>query len=439
MRSALACVRTILRLAAILSAVIAVSPAFAAPGSGTLYGTDASGGSLLAIDRATGAATFVGFMGIGPVPALAVDPTTGIMYAATGGGSPRLFTVDPDTGAATFVGDTGLGFAAVGAMDFSADGTLYAAVNIVGDGGTGSDHLATIDTATGAATVIGPFGTCSNLPFPSCTIEGMEAIAFDRFGTLWGALNTRGAAGQPGLYTINLATGAATFSGPIHGLFGISPPGGVVSLQFACDGTLYGGTATAISPAADGGRLITLDPTTGFFSFVGGVSATGGRSLGALAFGSNCATVTAGFRGTGEGVGRGSAKTGVRILGSFLLDGAINLDTATSVTITSLLDDGNRDVAGLPLTLHAECCNNAKTAYFKTADGVVPIARVTLHDQGRGEFTFRIEVSKATSQPSNQCPKPLLTTTFLVDGITVSTQQPWLCYGTGNQYLRSPR
>lgn len=33
----------------------------------------------------------------------------------------------------------------IGGMDFRSDGTLFAAVNIAGDGGTGSDHLAIID------------------------------------------------------------------------------------------------------------------------------------------------------------------------------------------------------------------------------------------------------------------------------------------------------
>jgi hypothetical protein len=42
-----------------------------------------------------------------------------------------------------------------------------------------------------------------------------------------------------------------------------------VSLQFGCDGTLYGGTATALDEAGDGGRLITIDPATGTFAFVG--------------------------------------------------------------------------------------------------------------------------------------------------------------------------
>jgi hypothetical protein len=151
----------------------------------------------------------------------------------------------------------------------------------VGDGGTGSDHLATIDKATGTATVIGPFGTCSG-PF-SCSIEGIEGIAFDRSGTLWGSLSARGAAGTPGLYRIDPATGGATFVAPILNSSGAPPSGGVVSLQFACDGSLYGGTATGIT-APDGGRLVTIDPATGVFSFVGSVSATTGNSLGALAF-----------------------------------------------------------------------------------------------------------------------------------------------------------
>src|SRR5262249_972284 len=151
--------------------------------------------------------------------------------------------------ATTLVGDTGLGFAAIGDMDFTADGILYAAVNTVGDGQTGSDHLATIDKATGVATVVGPFGTCTSTP---STMEGMEGIAFDKAGTLWGARGARGAAGAPGLYKINLTTGAAVFVTAIRDTSGNPPSGGVVSLSFACDGTLYGGTATATAPATDG-------------------------------------------------------------------------------------------------------------------------------------------------------------------------------------------
>ena len=116
----------------------------------------------------------------------------------------------------------------------------------------------------------------------------MEAIAFDTAGNLLGALSERGAAGTPGLYKINPTTGRATFFAPILDANGAPPSGGVVSLQF-CKGIFFGGTARAIStsevtpPSTDGGRLISIDPVTGLYTFVGAVSATSGNSLGALA------------------------------------------------------------------------------------------------------------------------------------------------------------
>jgi hypothetical protein len=276
--------------AAALLAISALSAddAKAAPGTGTLLGTDALGANLITVSTVTGVGSVVGPMGLTSAPALAIDPTTGIVYAGRGGGIPNLYTV-ANNGATTLVGSSGLGFAAIGDMDFKADGTLFAAVNIAGASQTGSDNLATIDKATGAATIIGSFGVCTGVSVPSigagsCTIEGMEGIAFDAAGTLYGSLSAHGAAGMPGLYTINLTTGAATFVAPIDDGFG-APSGGVVSLHFACNGTLYGGTARAIDPETDGGRLGTIDPTTGQFSFVGtGNATTGGTSLAALAF-----------------------------------------------------------------------------------------------------------------------------------------------------------
>lgn len=265
--------RLILCFAILTSSMTPMKPAEAVPFNRTLFGTDAIGGHLLRIDTATGAGTIVGTIGF-EVPSLAVDPSTGILYAGRGAGIPNLYTVNPTNGTATLVGNTGLGFSAIGGMDFRADGILFAAVNIVGDGGTGSENLASINKTTGVATVIGPFG-----------VEGIEAIAFDSSGVLWGARDARGAGvGRPGLYTINPLTGQATFVEPIVSASGVPPSGGVVSLQFATDGTLFGGTARAIGPATDGGRLITIDRATGIFSFVGGVAATpGGVSLGALA------------------------------------------------------------------------------------------------------------------------------------------------------------
>ena len=164
---------------------------------------------------------------------------------------PQHLHRQPSHRSRNLVGYTGLGAAAVGGLDFKSDGTLFAAVNIVGDGGTGAETLATINKATGVATVIGAFGT-----------EGMEGIAFDAAGRLWGSTSARGGgASTPALYRIDPATGAATLVAPILSTSGTPPSGGVVSLQFACDGTLYGGTATGLA-AGDGGRLITINPAT---------------------------------------------------------------------------------------------------------------------------------------------------------------------------------
>ena len=148
------------------------------------------------------------------------------------------------------------------------------------------------------------------------------------------------------------------------------------------------------------------------------------------------------FSGKAISVGRGSG-SGIAMVATFALDRPLDLDAAETVTITHLLGDGVGDVAGLPLTLHAECCNSSKTAYFRTA-GNSPGARVAIGAKGRGEYTLRIEVSEAATKPSDQCPDATLLTALLIhDGagspVSVATQQPWLCFGHGNMYLRSQR
>ena len=63
-------------------------------------------------------------------------------------------------------------------------------------------------------------------------------------------------------------------------------------------------------------------------------------------------------------MGRGSA--GIGILGTFMLVGNVDLAAVpASLTISSLLNDGQGDVLGLPLTLFGRTRNNAEI-------GVVP-------------------------------------------------------------------
>ena len=267
--------------------LFSAGPAVTEQPGGQLFATDGSAGHLLRVDRTTGLGVIVGSMNVGATPSLALDPTTGAVFVGTGAGTPRLYKVDPNTAATTLVGNTSLGFSAIGGMDFAASGVLYASVNIVGDGGTGGDHLAIIDKATGAATVIGAYGTCSG---SSCTTEGIEGIAFDGAGQLWATHTAHSNLGAPGLYQIDPTTGAATFVTSYHlgGIEGPAPSGGIVSLHFARDGTLFGGTAKAQNGSTDGGYLVRIDKTTGVFSYVGTTPAVAsGTSLAALAYTEN--------------------------------------------------------------------------------------------------------------------------------------------------------
>ena len=255
---------------------ISMMNVYAVPGTGTLFGGDGFPGNLLTVNPATGATAIVGATGLQRLTSLAVDPTTGIMYAAIhpGGGNPDLFIVNPINGALTFVGNLGLGAGtSAPSLDFRSDGQLFASVNLGGPQTGGSD-LATVNKNTGLATVLGAFG-----------VAGMEGIAFALDGTLFGGTNN-GAQGTGELYTINTSTGLASFVANILNAAGAPHPGGVGSLQFACDGTLFAGTARG--SAIGFADLITINPITGQFSVVG--QSLVGSSLAALAFSQVCQT-----------------------------------------------------------------------------------------------------------------------------------------------------
>lgn len=244
-----------------------ILPATAVAGRGTLFGTDASGTNLLQVNINNGATFVVGSTGL-KVPALAVDPFSGTIYAGEGAGSPFLYTVDKTNGQVTFVGDTQTGFAAIGDMDFDPSGTLYATINF---GGGGAD-LVTIDTTTGLATLVGSY-----------QVPGIEAIAFTPDGTLYGAYNKGPNSDE--LHIIDKTNAQTTFVALIVDVTGAPHPGSVSSLQFDCNETLYAGTGKGNQIGfAD---LIKINPTTGVYTTVG-QAINGQFSLGALAFSSTC-------------------------------------------------------------------------------------------------------------------------------------------------------
>jgi hypothetical protein len=162
--------------------------------SGLLYGVDDDTNKLLSIDITTGVATAVGslqtpgstsFNDMG----LAFIGNTLYMSSTTSSGVGSLFTVNTSTGAASLVGNFGgsLKVRSLGAYG----GVLYGWSNV--------DTLVTLNTTTGAATTKGSFG------LHPVTI-GQDGMDVDpATGTIWSIAEVEGRT-----YTLDALTGAAT-------------------------------------------------------------------------------------------------------------------------------------------------------------------------------------------------------------------------------------
>jgi len=165
----------------------------------------------------------------------------GVLYASTGRADQgRLLTIDTATGAGTLVGSTGL--AAIPGLAINTQGEVFGADQLTGD-------LYRIDAATGQSGFAASTG-----------LFALQALAFDANGVLYGVdfsqsdFNSR-------LYTINTASGATTLIGIAGDFF--------TGIAFdPTDGTLWGSTGGAGGPnIAD--AIYTIDPTTGEATFVG--------------------------------------------------------------------------------------------------------------------------------------------------------------------------
>ncbi len=168
------------------------------PGTGILFGFDQDDGELLTIDLASGTATVVG---------ASADPSNnvGIAFNAAGelflseeGDQQDLWRLDPDTGAETLIGSTG---EQIIALAFDASGVLYGVSDSDNPGTAGPptavSGLYTINTSTGASTLVGLLGVDFD--------DG--GIAFDSAGVLWG-LDDDGE-----IFNIDTTTGAGTIVG----------------------------------------------------------------------------------------------------------------------------------------------------------------------------------------------------------------------------------
>ncbi len=153
--------------------------------------------SLYRIDPATATATSVGALGVGGANALAID-ANGVLYGAgnTPGilGTPGLFfRVDTVTGAATVIGSFGSGWSSSGDLAFGPGGQLYATSST-----SSGDALVTVDTTTGTAT---PVNASASIGFTN--VWGLKLVGLELFGLTSSQANSSSGA----LIAIDLSTG----------------------------------------------------------------------------------------------------------------------------------------------------------------------------------------------------------------------------------------
>jgi DNA-binding beta-propeller fold protein YncE len=172
----------------------------------TIYAiSEESNSRLWTLNPTTGAATLVGATGFNLQEGdMTINPATGQMYVADGLGD-KLYTIDKTTGVTTLVGSFGALGRDVSGLQFIGT-TLYGLA--LNDANT--DTLLTIDASTGVAALVGATGT----NFGIIAAMGRDPAT----GTTYiaGPLTSFGSNNE--LYSLNLATGAATDLGAITGV-----------------------------------------------------------------------------------------------------------------------------------------------------------------------------------------------------------------------------
>jgi len=181
-----------------------------------------------------GLTVLVGLLGAWAASAQAIYGTA---YSHPGGLETTLYSISPTTGAATPIG--AVGFPQVGSLAFAPNGTLYGIANS-NSGERGAAQLLTIDTTTGAGTLVGAIHTVDMI-----VTNNFNDLAFRSDGVLFGYASN---ADEAALYTINTTTGQATKVGNT----GIESIGN--ALAFSSANVLY---------TANDKELDTLDQSTG--------------------------------------------------------------------------------------------------------------------------------------------------------------------------------
>lgn len=163
--------------------------------TGMLYGTDTQTRNLVRIDPLTGNTTTVGATGVELPHGAAIDPVDGSLYVVGWDSSQEyqsfLYSVDTSTGAASVIG--AVGYSSIGALDFDPTSNVLYGARGGPDDTAGS--LVTIDTATGAGTLV-------------AATHRMTGISFDSSGQLYGVDNGSMSGVPSSLYLIDKSDGS---------------------------------------------------------------------------------------------------------------------------------------------------------------------------------------------------------------------------------------
>ncbi len=201
--------------------------------NGNLYGIDPNTGTLIQINPATGAITYAPTQY--NVNTAAFGSSTAGLFMIQAGTQSNLYSINPTTGAATLIGPTGLSACGgCGVLSVSNDSsTLYWSFS---SSTVGFDNfLYTINTTTGAATLVGSWIGGANAGGPDLGDEQAIALLFEG-GTLWAEFgNNTG----PTIGTLNTTTAAPTVleaeqetNGAGQEFVGLAPDPLSVALQF---------------------------------------------------------------------------------------------------------------------------------------------------------------------------------------------------------------
>lgn len=232
----------------------------------------------------------------------------------------QLVTIDTTSGARTIIGSA-IGNGSWTGMTGAVDGTLYVASSVCGTSST----LYTIDPTTASLTQVGSIGA------GTCIID----IAINANGEMYGIDIV-----SDSLYQINPATGAGT----VVGLVGVDA-NFAQGMDFEqVSGILYWAAYTT------SGEMRVIDTTTGASALVGAFP--GGAEMDALAF----ATGGGGAGGWAYPVpDSGTVPAGSSVTFELVFDATSLLQVGTYTAELSFSGDFENDPPVMPLTMHLDC------------------------------------------------------------------------------------